>query len=110
MISRPSHNNHLGSAGDWRSGGYRRETKGGNQLSDSFNRLQDGSAASGEYGMPEEPWRHRAHVRGGRNTGDDAESDEFDIEDEQGIGPKSGIRVRTTVTVTEEVDWLDDLY
>ena len=113
MLSQSSHSN---SIADWRSRsgiGHYREAKGGG----SFNRLhQDGLAGSGEHGLPEEPWRHKAHVRGGRTKGEDADSvDDFAIgDDEQGWsgsgGAKAGIRVRTTVTVTEKVDWLDDLY
>ena len=82
-----------------------------------FNRLPDRSAeGSGEYGV-REPWRHKALVKGGRGSGD-SESDEFAVDGWDGGGhglrleeePKNGIRVRTTVTVTEKVDWLDDLY
>lgn len=104
----------MGYAGGWRSGGYHLDAKGGGAYlrSDSRSRLQDGSSAtSGEHGMPEEPWRHRAHVRGGRTEGEDAESEEFEIGNGSGPGPaQGGIRVKTTVTVTEKVDWLDDLY
>ena len=107
MLSKSNHNG-LAYAGGWRS----HEAKGGNARSGSLYRLRDESTASGEHGMAgvEEPWRHKADVRGGRSKGDDVDSDEFEIGDEEGGEPINGIRVRTTVTVTEKVDWLDDLY
>ncbi len=116
-------NNGLGYAsGGWRSaGGYYHDGKGGGVGGRDlgFNRLQDRSAeGSGEFGVGE-PWRHKALVKGGRGS-DDYEMSGFGLEgggwDGKGHGigleeePKNGIRVRTTVTVTEKVDWLDDLY
>lgn len=84
---------------------------------DSFKRLQDGGGGgSGEHGMValvvEEPWRHKALVKGGAGRGDDGESKSGvgDGRGERGGPELGGIRVRTTVTVTEKVDWLDDLY
>ena len=66
-----------------------------------------------------QPWRHKALVSGGRGSGD-LEVDDYGVKGagwdggEQGFDmgdePKNGIRVRTTVTVTENLDWLDDLY
>ena len=77
--------------------------------------MQDGSG-NGDDSMITEPWRHKAQIRGGAHR-DDGGSEEYDIGGEgmvrDGGGmyiPKTGIRVRTTVTITEKVDWLDDLY
>ena len=113
MLSRSSNSNGLTSSGGWRSGGYLHDVKGDRkpQSNSSLNRLRDGSAASGEHGMvsQEEPWRHKAYVSGGRSKGDDLES-VFEVEEDGGNESINGIRVKTTVTVTEAVDWLDDLY
>ena len=54
---------------------------------------------------------HNVAVTGGRMG--DRESEEYQL-DATGRGhdevPSKGIRVRTTVTVTERVDWRDDLF
>lgn len=75
--------------------------------SDSFNRLRDTPDGSGS-----KPWVHNVNVTGGKVV--DSGSEEYVM---GGNGthsprdvPSSGIRVRTTVTVTERVDWQDTLF
>ena len=75
--------------------------------SDSFNRLRDTPESS-----VSKPWMHNVNVTGGRAG--DSSSEEYVM---GGTGthsprdiPRSGIRVRTTVTVTERVDWQDSLF
>ncbi len=41
---------------------------------------------------------------------DDDEEYEFGERGRRSVVPETGIRVRTTVTVTEGVDWQDDLF
>lgn len=75
----------------------------------SFNRLQEPDSAGTQW------TKHNVNVYGGRGKGDDAESDEVEL----GIGgreqdeiPMNRIRAKTTVvlTVSERVDWQDDLF
>lgn len=77
----------------------------GPQSNGSFNRLRESDRSMGK------PWRHNVAVSGG-TTGDGG-SEEYHL-GPTGRGhdgaPSKGIRVKTTVTVTERVDWQDDLF
>ena len=52
------------------------------------------------------PWRNNVNVYGGQDTA----SDEYELGNPQEALPARGIRVKTTVTITERVDWQDDLF
>lgn len=77
----------------------------------SFNRLQE-SDRSGSHGSP---WtKHNVAVYGGRRARD-AESDEFELEGDDGPHcetPMNRIRAKTTVvlTISERVEFQDDLF
>lgn len=76
----------------------------------SFNRLQE-SDRSGNYGSQ---WtNHNVNVYGGRRPGD-AESDEFELGNNQAYleTPMNRIRAKTTVvlTISERVEFQDDLF
>ena len=75
--------------------------------SGSFNRLKESDG-----GMGAKPWMHNVAVTGGRM--DNAGREEYALRGGDRRShydvPSKGIRVRTTVTVTERVDWQDDLF
>ncbi|KAF6220331.1 hypothetical protein HO133_003463 [Letharia lupina] len=79
----------------WRSGIPSKGTNG------SFDRLQDTISGSSKT-----PWRNNVNVYGGQDTG----SDEYELGNPQEALPARGIRVKTTVTVTERVVWQDNLF
>lgn len=80
----------------WRGG---LPTKGANG---SFDRLPDtGSGSSSKT-----PWRNNVDVHGGQDTA----SDEIELGGPREVLPARGIRVKTTVTVTERLDWQDKLF
>lgn len=93
MTSQPSSRKSFSAS--WRSGIPAKGTNG------SFDRLQDMMIGSSKT-----PWRNNVNVFGGRDT----ESDEYELGGPREALPARGIRVKTTVTVTERVDWQDDLF
>ena len=61
--------------------------------------------------LEDHPWRHKAYVRGGNGKDDKLDVNEMDHTDEEDAGQTiDGIRVKTTITITENITWLDDLY
>lgn len=101
--TRLAHSSERSYAGSWL--GMNKEMP--RDRSDSFNRLRDTPESS-----VSKPWMHNVNVTGGRAG--DSSSEEYVM---GGTGthsprdlPRSGIRVRTTVTVTERVDWQDSLF
>ncbi len=72
--------------------------------SNDFNRLQD--LDDKHHGTP--PWTNNVAVHGRREVG----SDEYDLENSQGETPLNRIRAKTTIvlTISERVDWKDDLF
>ncbi|CAF9907800.1 hypothetical protein IMSHALPRED_006500 [Imshaugia aleurites] len=97
---RPTMGSHSSNKGkyssSWRGG---LPSKGANG---SFDRLPDtGSGSSSKT-----PWRNNVDVHGGQDTA----SDEIELGGPREILPARGIRVKTTVTVTERLDWQDKLF
>lgn len=68
----------------------------------SFDRLQDTMSGSSS----KTPWRNNVDVYGGQDTA----SDEIELGSPREAVPARGIRVKTTVTVTERLDWQDKLF
>ena len=87
----------------WLSGNKEAEVYRGG----SFDRLRETDSGTGG-----KPWVHNVAVTGGRIG--DGGSEEYRLGNGDGEShyevPDKGIRVRTTVTVTERVDWQDDLF
>lgn len=82
----------------WPSGRPKTQTGG------SFNRLRDSPT-----GPHASPWRSDAYAGYG---GQDMGSDNFDLSAQTDHLPAKGIKVRTgiTVTISERLDWQDDLF
>lgn len=90
---------------------WRRNTDSKNANEGSFNRLQD--VSSGDGGGPRSPWRtNSVTVFGGKVKGDGDEEIELTGGDEEGEVPLGRIRAKTEVvlTISERVDWRDDLF
>lgn len=93
---RPKPTYHSSFTSSWRS---KKE-----QSSNSFNRLPDSTDKS--HGSPH--WTNAVAVHGGREVG----SDEYELGSQEGETPLNRIRAKTTVvlTISERVDWKDDLF
>ena len=88
--------NKMSYSASWRGG---LPTKGANG---SFDRLLDTVSGSSS----KTPWRNNVDVHGGQDTA----SDEIELGGPREALPARGIRVKTTVTVTERLDWQDKLF
>lgn len=73
--------------------------------------MQDGSADEEHNNNAGTPWRHNVEVRGGQRSVRGSE-EEFELGSREGETPVNRIRAKTTVvlTISERVDWQDDLF
>ncbi|KAL9131858.1 MAG: hypothetical protein Q9217_000304 [Psora testacea] len=97
------HSSHHGLNTSWLSSNKNQEI---GRHNGSFNLLREGDSLK-------KPWTRNVAITGGGM--DDGGSEEYDIDTRADRRthfevPTKGIRVRTTVTITEGVDWRDDLF